>query len=381
MKAFLRNYLREEGFEEIPGELLTQEMCLEATHGDGFRIEGVPDEFHSYQLFLAAVQQNGLTVGQVPPKFVTSELLLAAVQQDGFALDRISKDLVTDELCVEAINQNILAICCVPDEKRSEELCLNVARSSRPYALLPLHRRYFTEKVRAEIVASIERENIKRLQNPEEDSSIDYDLDFKLKYLQDSEITDEMIFHGLADASISLFHVPEHRRTKEICEFAIKNSRGLFELDTLPKKIATVEMIVNAIMNPSPPGYRISDRFQRCQHVPEKTKDEFFTKKMHLKCENDFLIIGLLPKKMQRPEIIFELLDGDLQRAKIALSVVWGDFKIKPMMEENGFLVNDMGLAECVELMYSSFLANKAANTASGIVDKNDLTKRAVLSL
>jgi len=80
--------------KEVPENLMTQELCLEA------------------------VRQFGWALNYIPENLRTAEICLEAVRQDGFMLFYIPKNLKTAELCIDAFNNMIES--SVPQHMRDE---------------------------------------------------------------------------------------------------------------------------------------------------------------------------------------------------------------------------------------------------------------------
>jgi hypothetical protein len=106
-------------FENMPKELVTEELCLAVVKKNGHTLLYVPNEMKTDAVCRAAVEDTGF-LGDVPQARKTEELCLIAAQIDGDALRYVPKRLMTEAICIAAVKQDADALELVPKDLRAK---------------------------------------------------------------------------------------------------------------------------------------------------------------------------------------------------------------------------------------------------------------------
>ena len=108
----------------VPTPLRTKELCEAALHGksQGSRLAfaDIPDQLKTPEMCLEAVTKWGYGLAHVPRAYRTAEICLAAVKNQSGALEYVPKDLITLEMCVIASKDRAFCIEYVPEHLVNE---------------------------------------------------------------------------------------------------------------------------------------------------------------------------------------------------------------------------------------------------------------------
>ena len=92
-------------------------------------LEYVPDKFLSFEMYLECVKQ-GYPINRVPGEYITEELCLIAINgKSSNALEHIPEEYITEEMCLKAITRDPRVFRYVPKKYITEEMCLNVVKA------------------------------------------------------------------------------------------------------------------------------------------------------------------------------------------------------------------------------------------------------------
>ena len=72
------NALSGDVLELIPGEWLTEAMCLKAVSDNGLYLSSVPEDMRTYEVCLTAVKHDGFALRWVPKELCTDEIFAEA---------------------------------------------------------------------------------------------------------------------------------------------------------------------------------------------------------------------------------------------------------------------------------------------------------------
>ncbi|MDR2719167.1 MAG: DUF4116 domain-containing protein [Treponema sp.] len=140
--------------EDVPEELKTYNVCLEAVRNFGLALSNVPEKHKTAELCLEAVRQEGFALEDVPEELRTAELCFEAVRNDGIALFDVPEKYKTAELCLKAVRQEGFALTTVPEELKTAELCFEAVRGDGR-AL-----QYVPEKLQSQVKITLEKEGV-----------------------------------------------------------------------------------------------------------------------------------------------------------------------------------------------------------------------------
>ena len=106
-------------FENMPKELVTEELCLAVVKKNGHMLLYVPKELKTDAVCRAAVEDTGF-LGDVPEARRTEELCLIAARIDGDALRYVPGNIMTEAICIAAVKQDADALELVPNKLRDK---------------------------------------------------------------------------------------------------------------------------------------------------------------------------------------------------------------------------------------------------------------------
>ena len=183
----------------------------------GFMLYNVPKEFHTPNLHELAVQQNVSNFYYVPEEKRTAAIYKLAVKQRGLFLGYVPADLITEELCQLATETDYLRIGELINSL-PEPLHTQAKAKMRPY-------------------------------KPEYNYSraLSY-LPARLLKLKQCQLAVQR------EGGRALEFIPEHLRTRELCELAMKQDSRAFAF--VPKEKRTPELCLLAVKQD---GYVLED--------------------------------------------------------------------------------------------------------------------------
>jgi hypothetical protein len=214
------------------------EMCKLAVQTNGRALEYVPKKHKTFEMCKLAVKNDGNTLFDIinsreyneitPEEYL--EICKIAVQTNGRALKYVPDDKKTLEICKIAVYGDGFALTDVPDNKKTLEICkIAVQNDGFSLCFVPkMHKTFEICKI------AVENNTI------------------ALHYIKPDEITkitdeqyNEIYKLAVNKKGLALDHIPELKRTLEICEIAVKNDGiALFYVPDLNK---TFEICKKAI--------------------------------------------------------------------------------------------------------------------------------------
>ena len=307
-----KNILEDWGnIENIPDEMLDQELCNLAVSEDAHAMMYIPDIYKSMELckkaielwhdfdndcenmnFMemceTAVQEDGYVLCCVPDKLKTRELCDMAVETDAEALKYVPENLKTKEMCVLAVNKNCLALEYAPENLKTKEMCES-AVTINGYALEFVPENLKTKEM-CELAVAKEG--------------------YALEFVPENLKTKEMYDLAVAKGGYTLEFVPENLKTKEMCELAV--AKEGYALEFVPENLKTKEMYDLAVAKG---GYTL-------RYVPENLK----TKEMcELAVAKEGYALEYVPEKLKTKEMY----DLAVAKGGYALEYVPEKFKKK----------------------------------------------------
>jgi len=223
----------------VPENLKTEELCIEAVKQNSMALNYVPENLKT-ELCLEAVKKNSYVLGDVPENLKTAELCLEAVKQLGKSLEFVPETLKTVKLCFEAVKNDNYALEYVPDVLKTAKLCLEVVKK-RSNALCCVPKNLKTEKFYFKAV----KKNGEALQ-----------------YVPENLKTEKLCLEAVKQNDCALQYVPENLKTAELCLKAVKKN-GI-ALNYVPKILKTAELCLKAVKKNG----------AALEYVPENLKTE-----------------------------------------------------------------------------------------------------------
>jgi hypothetical protein len=192
------------------------EMCKLAVQTNGRALEYVPKKHKTFEMCKLAVKNDGSTLFHIinsreyneikPEEYL--EICKIAVQTNGRALKYVPDDKKTLEICKIAVYGDGFALTYVPDNKKTLEICkIAVQNDGFSLCFVPeMHKTFEICKI------AVENNTI------------------ALHYIKPDEITkitdeqyNEIYKLAVNKKGLALDHIPELKRTLEICEIAVQN--------------------------------------------------------------------------------------------------------------------------------------------------------------
>jgi hypothetical protein len=266
---------------EVPEHLRTKIICDAAVKECGVALAYVPDSLKTRDLCEIAVRGDGLALSSVPAEFVTPEMCRLAVSQNGEALRYVPEELRRDELyhfeiCRIAVAQNGAALDWVPDRSKTKELC-GIAVAQNGYALKFTPERFKTEEL-CEIAVKGDYAALwfvpERLLTPrlfalslEADSS---SIESQLRSIQSARRTKEICELAVRHDGLMLEAVPKSKMTLRLCKLAVEQSG--WALEFVPDRFKTKNLCEIAIRS-TVPSLRKRAPFGAFHFVPKDLED------------------------------------------------------------------------------------------------------------
>ena len=115
---------------ELPENLKTAQLYIEAVKHEGWILRYVPENLKTPELCLEAVKQDSDALKYVPENLKTPELCLEAVKRDGMMLEYVPEALKTAELCLEAVKNGVDVLQYVPENLKTAEMYFETVKKN-----------------------------------------------------------------------------------------------------------------------------------------------------------------------------------------------------------------------------------------------------------
>lgn len=206
----------------VPPEYRVREMCEVAVKGNPFSIDYVPDEFLDKKMYLIALEQSSIlphiAIDKIPPELIDEEIALKAISKQGYVVDFIPKKLLNESIFEAAINKGGEALKIVPTSLLTKEDCWSaVSKHNTSLAFIPQDK--ITKELCFKAVLS---------------------HGIALRYVPDQFLDVEMCMVALMQSAEALRNFPEELITREICWLACQKHHDALEF--VPKKYRTEEL-------------------------------------------------------------------------------------------------------------------------------------------
>jgi len=225
-----------QALEDVPENLITAELCLEACmtkiavdedddyYDSGITaLEFVPEELKTPQVCLAAIRQSDYAFHYLPKSFWTAQNSMEMVKHKGSYLAVVPENLKTAELCMEAVKSSDYALGFVPKKLRTEQLCQEAAKRDY-YFLKDIPEAFRTAQICMDAVSR---------------------NGYELAYVPENLKTAELCRISVSQYANALKHVPDSYKTAELCEAAVKANAFMFK--HVPDPLKTPQMCMDAV--------------------------------------------------------------------------------------------------------------------------------------
>jgi len=193
----------------------TEDLCIQVVSENANLIKFC--KVRTPSVLKAAIKKDGYVIKDLKPDEITLELADLAINSYGYCFQYVPKHIQTRELCMKSVQKSGISLEYVRDDLQDEEICFEAVKQS-PYAL-----RYVKVQTPAICMYAVTHgynvfENVKnptpeiRLAALKKDPS-------NIRYIQNP--TRDELKLVLKASKYSLNHVPEEKRTLELCLNAI----------------------------------------------------------------------------------------------------------------------------------------------------------------
>ena len=238
-------------FHHVPEAMRTQELCLRVVREWGGALPLVPEPLLTEALCMEAVRNHGWALDYVPEKFCTPEICTAAVQNDAGALVYVPKKRLTEQLCRDAVRRHGPMLQFVPNDLRTKEVCRAALAGSG-----------FADFNSGEIPRLIPYPDV-CLEGLKRFAPLISDMYRIFESIPTEALDEQVALFGIKADPSCLLLLPEHLKTKKICQEAISREGVL--IHAVPRTLHTARMCRTAVLS----NFKALKFIPESQHTPK----------------------------------------------------------------------------------------------------------------